>query len=115
MTLNDIAHMLNAKAICCEEKLEHDINAAFASDLMSDVLTIHDSTHVLLITGLVNVQTIRTAEMSDIQHIVFVRNKKVSSEIIAMAKELGICLLECEYSMYRTCGILFCNQVAPLY
>jgi hypothetical protein len=50
---------------------------AFASDLMSDVLTLKND-NLVLITGLATLQTIRTAEMADINCIIFVRNKKVS-------------------------------------
>ena len=47
---------------------------------MSEVLTI-DSENLILITGLVNVQTIRTCEMLDIQNIIIVRNKKQHRDV----------------------------------
>jgi hypothetical protein len=84
MKLKDIAIILNAEVICGHSKLEREVEAVFASDLMSDVLTI-DSEKLLLLTGLVNIQTIRTSEMSDIKNIVLVRNKKASPEMIALS------------------------------
>ncbi len=59
---------------------------------MSDVLTVNCD-NLLLITGLANLQAIRTAEMSDIDCILFVRNKSVSPEMKSLAEELGITLI----------------------
>ena len=67
------------------------------------------------LTGLVNIQTIRTSEMSDIQNIVLVRNKKATPEMIAMAEENGIVVMQCSYSMYKSCGLLYQNGVNPVY
>jgi len=114
MKLLDIANILNAEVICGKHKLEREVMAVFASDLMSDVLTI-DSEKLLLLTGLVNTQTIRTSEMSDIQNIVLVRNKKATPEMIAMAEENGIVILQCAYSMYKSCGLLYQNGLNPVY
>ncbi len=101
----DIVDKLNARIVCESCNLDHEIQFAFASDLMSDVLTI-DTENLLLITGLNNLQTIRTSEMSDISFILFVRDKKVSPEMKNLACENGITLLECEYSMFRACAKL---------
>jgi len=114
MKLKDIALILNAEVICGQTRLEREVEAVFASDLMSDVLTI-DSEKLLLLTGLVNIQTIRTSEMSDIKNIVLVRNKKASPEMIALAEENRIVILECSYSMYKACGLLFENGINPVY
>jgi predicted transcriptional regulator len=114
MTLADIATILNAEIICGHNKLGREVEAAFASDLMSDVLTI-DSEKLLLLTGLVNIQTIRTSEMSDIKNIVLVRNKKASQEMIDLADENRIVIMQCSYSMFKTCGILFQYGLKPVY
>jgi predicted transcriptional regulator len=114
MKLKEVAAILNAEVICGQHKLEREVEAVFASDLMSDVLTI-DSAKLLLLTGLVNIQTIRTSEMSDIQNIVLVRNKKATPDMITMAEENGIVLIQCSYSMYKSCGLLFQNGLNPVY
>ena len=51
-------------------QLEHPIEYAFACDLMSDVLTFVNQ-EILLITGLSQLQSLRTAEMLDIKYILF--------------------------------------------
>jgi hypothetical protein len=81
---------------------------------MSDVLTLK-SDDLLLMTGLGNVQTIRTAEMSDINTIIFVRNKKVNEDMLLLAAENEMVLIECPYSMFRASGILYQAGLEPIY
>jgi serine kinase of HPr protein (carbohydrate metabolism regulator) len=114
MTVKQIIELLDAKLICGEHLLDHSIDVAFASDLMSDVLTLKND-NVLLITGLANMQTIRTAEMSDITCIIFARNKKVSEEMTELAVENNMVVVECRYSMFRACGILYNAGVQPIF
>jgi hypothetical protein len=106
MNLQDILLAINGRIICGENRLSEEFNYAFASDLMSDVLTIQIA-NFILITGLVNVQTLRSAEMADINCVIIVRNKKTPSDFIELAKQNNITLIECSYSMFKTCGILY--------
>ena len=64
---------------------------------------------VFLLTGLVNTQVVRTAEMMDMHCIVFVRSKQPTPEIIELAEESGIVLLASPKRMYEACGILYSN------
>ena len=74
--------------VCGQDRLDENVDYAFASDLMSDVLTIKTD-DFLLITGLANVQSVRTAEMSDVEYILFVRGKNVTEEMSALAEDRG--------------------------
>ncbi len=114
MKIKEIVKILDARGVCGEDQLEQTIDVAFASDLMSDVLTLKND-NVLLITGLANLQTIRTAEMSDISCIIFARNKKVSIELIELARENEMIVLECRFSVFKTCGLLFTAGVKPIF
>jgi serine kinase of HPr protein (carbohydrate metabolism regulator) len=114
MTIEKIARILNARIIWGDNLKHHTIDHAFASDLMSDVLTLKND-NVLLITGLANVQTLRTAEMSDIQCVIFARRKKITPEMKDLAQENNIIVLECDYSVFRTCGLLYQAGVAPIF
>lgn len=110
MKLKQIKNILCAKEILINDKtiFEKEFDHAFSSDLMSDALAmIHDSENTLFLTGLVNSQTLRTAEMLDINIIIFVRDKIPNDEIIDMAKELGIHILSTSYTMYEACGKLY--------
>ena len=74
MKAKEIVEAINAKplALSSEESMEKDYSKGFASDLMSDVLAmVHEPESTVLITGLCNAQTIRTAEMLDMELIIF--------------------------------------------
>lgn len=114
MTPNDIVQLLGAACICGEKHLEAPIRHAFAADLMSDVLRLNTE-NMLLITGMANLQVIRTAEMSDIPFILFVRDKKVTPEMKELAQENGILLLQCKQSMFKVCGELYKAGLPPVY
>jgi len=107
MKIREINELLNTgPVICCDEDMDFEIKFGFASDLMSDVLALanHD---VILITGLTNIQTIRTAEMKDIKWIIFVRGKVPDDTAVDLAKQTGINILCTKETMFRTCGLLF--------
>jgi predicted transcriptional regulator len=106
MKICEVANILNAKIVACEELNEEEVTAACGCDLMSDVLAFSKN-DALLLTGLINLQALRTAEMMDMKAIVFVRGKKPSEEIISMAKEKKIVLLLTELPLYAACGLLY--------
>ncbi len=114
MKLREIAAILNATISCGAEKLEEEVEMGYSSDLMSDVLTL-DTDNLVLITGLANLQAIRTAEMADIRAIVFVRNKKASFQMLELATENDLCILESPYSMFKSSGLLFQAGLKPVY
>lgn len=114
MQINDIANILKAKVLTSGSDVTRIVEFAFSSDLMSDVLT-RDYENTLLITGLSNLQAIRTAEMSDIGQIIIARGKDVSEEMIALAEQSDIVLLKCNYSMYRISGILYNEGIKPIF
>lgn len=114
MNLQNIANTIDGKIVADNENGNVSYEMAFASDLMSDVLTLVND-NIVLITGLANLQTIRTAEMADINCIIFVRNKKVSKEMIQLAHETGIDVIECSYSMFRASGLLYQAGMKPVY
>lgn len=114
MKVADICDAVKGKLICGEDKRDKDIEFAFASDLMSDVLTIKCD-NLLLITGLANLQTIRTAEMSDAACVLFVRNKIITDEMKQLAEESGIPLITCSITMFRAAGELYKAGLKPLF
>ena len=94
--------------------MHEEVDTGFASDLLSDVLTLQTSNLVLL-TGLANVQTIRTAEMADIYYIVLVRGKKATPEILELARENNQVIIECNFSMFKSAGLLFNAGLKAVY
>lgn len=108
MLIGEIKDLLEARYLSGEEHSSFKVNGAFGCDLMSDVLAFVED-KILLLTGLTNPQVIRTAEMLDINVIVFVRGKTPPQEVIDMAKEMEIALLATNHTLYTSCGILYKN------
>lgn len=108
MKISTIQQLLDAKILVGGDHLDTEVHAACGSDMMSDVLA-YVKDQAVLMTGLVNTQVIRTAVMMDMLCVVFVRSKQPTDEMIALAKDSGIVLLQTEKRMYDACGILYSN------
>ena len=113
MTLKEIVDTLGATVALGQERLDMEVEHAFASDLMSDVLTLKDTP--VLVTGLCNVQTIRTCDMANLDVIIFVRGKRPTEDMVELADENDMVLICTQYSMFKTCGILYQAGMKPLY
>lgn len=106
MLLKEVRDILEAEIICGEDCLDREVHSACGSDLMSDVLAFVKNQSILL-TGLMNPQVIRTAEMMDMCCIVFVRGKTPEQQMIDLAIERDIVLMATKYHMYSACGRLY--------
>ena len=73
---------------------------------MSDVLA-YVKDQAVLLTGLVNPQVIRTADMMDITCIVFVRGKQPEDSIVELARDRDIVVMRSDERMYNACGKLY--------
>ena len=108
MTVRDVREVLGARVLAGEEHLDREVRSACGSDMMSDVLA-YVKDQAVLLTGLVNLQVVRTAEMMDMNCIVFVRSKMPTAEMIELAKDCGMVILATDKRMYEACGILYSN------
>jgi hypothetical protein len=106
MKLREVQKALEAELIDGTARDDVEILSACGADLMSDVMAFVKD-QVLLLTGLINVQAIRTAIFMDIQAICFVRGKHPNQEMIDMAKENGIVLLMTKLPLYLASGKLY--------
>ncbi|MFA8450338.1 MAG: DRTGG domain-containing protein [Bacteroidales bacterium] len=114
MNIEEIKNKLGAELLYGEQHLKHQLEYCFASDLMSDVLTL-ETEDPLLITGLTNPQCLRTAEMADLRCIIFARNKPINKEIINLARELDITILRSKFSVFKISGILYQSGMKPIF
>ncbi len=105
MKLGEIVDILKARVICGGDA-DFEIKTACGSDMMSDVLA-YVKDQGMLLTGLLNPQCVRTAEMLDMKCIVFVRGKTPGNDVIELAKERGITLLATDFRMFTACGKLY--------
>ena len=112
MKISEVKDILKAKVYCGDDSMEREVNSAFGCDLMSDVLAFVDN-QALLLTGLVNSQVIRTAEMMDIKNIVFVRGKNPSDEMIELTNEYSMVLMSTEDTLYTASGKLYSAGLVP--
>ncbi|MBI9097436.1 MAG: hypothetical protein JEY91_03110 [Spirochaetaceae bacterium] len=104
MKVHEIIKTVDGRVICGDD-LDKDLTTGCSSDLMSDILTL-EPVNAVLITGLANIQAVRTADMAGISHILFVRDKQISQAMIDLALDSGITLLETGLSMFNVCGRL---------
>lgn len=108
MKIGTIRDLLDACVLTGEERMGDHVYSACGSDMMSDVLA-YVKDQAVLLTGLVNAQVIRTAEMMDMHCIVFVRSKEPTEDMLRLAEESGMVLLATKKRMYEACGILYSN------
>ena len=106
MTVSEAVSLLEGQFFCGEEGGDREIASACGADLMSDVMAFVKD-RVLLLTGLVNPQVIRTAELLDIKAIIFVRGKNPTVDMIDMAIESDIILCGTKLPMFVSCGKLY--------
>lgn len=106
MTIQDAAKAIEAEIVAGTERDGIDINSACGADLMSDVMAFVKD-RVLLLTGLINIQVIRTAVLMDIEAVCFVRGKAPTDEMAEMARENGIVLLKTRLPLFLACGRLY--------
>ena len=116
MKVKEIAKEIDAYFPFRNSEIEdHEYQFVFASDLMSDVLAMitESSEETVLVTGLVNPQVLRTAEMLDISLVILVRNKILTEDLIDQAQDHGIQLMTTKFSMFETCGRLYSKGFKP--
>ncbi|SCX97971.1 hypothetical protein [Desulfoluna spongiiphila] len=114
MKITNITTLLGGNIVTGKERVETPVSFGFAADLLSDVLTLEVES-VLLITGLCTLQTIRTAEMAEIDCVVIARGKKVSPAMKDLAERTGLILIEVDCSVYKASGILFDAGLEPVF
>lgn len=110
MFLYEIRDILEATVLCGEENLDREVCSACASDFMSDVLA-YVKDQSLLLTGMVNPQVVRTAEMMDMKCIVFVRGKAPGADILDLARERDLVVMASPLRMFLACGRLYSRKL----
>ena len=105
MKIRDVAAILEAQVLV-EGNMGTEVKTACGSDMMSDVLAFVKDQSVLL-TGLMNPQVVRTAEMMDMHCIVFVRGKEADPTVLHLADQRDMTILQTRYRMFTACGKLY--------
>ena len=99
-----------AEALTCQNLTSVDgsidVKTVVASDGMSEILAF-SRPGALMLTGLTNIQSVRTAVVADACAIIYVRGKRPADKVLELASEKGIPVLMTWLGMFDSCGILY--------
>ena len=106
MKLYEIRDILEADVLCGEDQLDKVIYGGGGADMMEDVLSAVAKEAVLL-SGLLKENVIRTAKISEIGAVVFVRGKNPEKSLVELAESYNLPVLLTKYSLFDACGRLY--------
>jgi hypothetical protein len=106
MKLSVIKEILKARVFVGDDNLDQDVVTGAASDLMSDLLMGPPKSGVVVLSGLNNIQVIRTSVIAGVAAVVFVRDKKPAEDMIAYARKFELPLMSTPFTMFTACGRL---------
>ena len=105
MKLTDIRDILRCDVLTGEDELSMDVETVVASDGMSEILAFARP-GALMITGLTNVQSVRTADIANVRAMVYIRGKRPDEKAINLARKNNIPVLATDLGMFDVCGML---------
>jgi predicted transcriptional regulator len=106
MKLDEIKNVLQCDILTEKHDLSLiEIDTVLASDGMSEILAFLQP-GALMVTGLTNIQSVRTANFADAKAIVYVRGKQPSVSTVSLAQQKQIPLMVTKLGMFDVCGIL---------
>ena len=114
MKIKELMDLVAGEAVGFQGNGDVEITKGFASDLMSDVLRF-PMDETVLITGLCNNQTMRTAEMADLRIVIIGRDKQPDEEMLELAEDSDITIIKSKYSVFKISAILYNAGIKPLY
>ena len=114
MKIKEIARLVDGEIVGAPADDTYEMEKAFASDLMSDVLRF-SMDETVLVTGLCNNQTMRTSEMADLRVVLIGRDKQPDEEMLELAEDSDITIIKSKYSLFKISGILYNAGIKPLY
>lgn len=114
MKIKEIAELAEGEILGCRGNQDYEMSKAFTSDLMSDVLRT-SLENTILLTGLCNTQTIRTAEMADLKVVLIGRGKQPDEEMLELAEDNEITIIRSGHSLFYLSAVLYNAGLKPLY
>jgi len=106
MKLSEIADLLDCEVLVGGEDPSMEIEQVVASDGMSEILAFARSKE-LMITGLTNIQSIRTADIAGVSAVIYCRGKRPDKKVIEFAREKRIPVFITPMVMFDICGLLY--------
>ncbi len=105
MTLAEIKDVLQCDVLTGDDELSMEIETVVASDGMSEILAFARP-GALMLTGLTNIQSVRTADIANVRAIIYIRGKRPADKAINLARESNIPVLATGLGMFDVCGML---------
>jgi predicted transcriptional regulator len=113
MKLSEIKDILRARVMTGDEQMDKNIVAGGGADIMEAILSAV-ARDGLLLTGLMSEEVVRTAIISQLGAVVFVRGQEPPAKIIEQAAKFKLPLLVTDYSMFVSIGKLYMNGLRGL-
>ncbi|MCK4700738.1 MAG: hypothetical protein KAT38_10400 [Bacteroidales bacterium] len=108
MKFKKIKEILEAEVLTGKYDTEKELYIGCTSDLMSEILAFGKPDSILL-TSLMNIQVINTANVADIIAVCFVMGKIPDGKMINLAKKNGITVFITKLTTFESCGRLYKN------
>jgi len=105
MKLAEIKDILECEVLTDAADLSTEVETVVASDGMSEILAFARP-GALMITGLTNIQSVRTADIANVRAIIYIRGKRPDKKAISLARQSDIPVLATGLGMFDVCGIL---------
>ena len=105
MKLAEVKDILHCEVLSGEDGISMEIETVVASDGMSEILAFARP-GAMMITGLTNIQSVRTADIANVRAIIYIRGKRPAENAIRLAQEHRIPVLATDLGMFDVCGIL---------
>jgi predicted transcriptional regulator len=106
MKLSEIRDLLKCDVLSGENDLSLDVQNVLVSDGMSEILAFAKSKE-LMITGLTNILSIRTADIAGVAAVLYCRGKSPDKKVIEFARQKSIPVLVTKMVMFDICGLLY--------
>ena len=113
MKLSEVKEILKARVLTGDDAMDRNIVAGGAADIMEAFLSAV-AKDGLILTGLMSEEVVRTATISQVGAVVFVRGQEPTARIIDQAQGFKLPLLVTDYSMFVSIGKLYMNGLRGL-
>jgi predicted transcriptional regulator len=113
MKVYEIRDILDATVLTGEDNLDRTVSGAGGADLMQAFLAAATKDAVIL-TGLTTDDLIRTAKVSEVAAVVFVRGMKPEASALALAHSFELPTMVTRHSLFVASGKLYMHGLRGL-
>lgn len=97
---------LGLTCVANENQLDREVNSAYVSDLLSDVMG-KAQPQMLWVTSQIHKNIVAVASLIELSAIVIVNERKPDEEMLKLAQEEGVVVLTSDNPAFETAGLLY--------